>query len=93
MVDGDKHKRKLWPELTFSTRDRQESIRRLGYIASRLNRHKLIVLLAAINPYESIRNKLKSMNPVTKGIYINTGLETLQQRDTKELYSRALLPW
>ncbi|GAB4045585.1 adenylyl-sulfate kinase [Spirosoma litoris] len=92
VLDGDEYRRKLWPELTFSAQDRQESVRRLGHIAALLSRNKLIVLMAAINPYESVRNELKLVSPVTKVVYVQCNVDVLCLRDTKGLYSRALLP-
>jgi adenylylsulfate kinase len=92
VLDGDQYRHHLWPELTFSASDRQENIRRLGFIGQRLVHHGVIVILAAINPYAPIRNELSANNPGSKLVFIDCNLATLQQRDTKGLYARALLP-
>lgn len=92
VLDGDLYRHRLWPELTFSRNDRQENIRRLGFIAQRMTHHGLIVILAAINPYEKTRVELKAAMPTSKLVFIDCDLPTLVQRDTKGLYARALLP-
>lgn len=92
VLDGDLYRQRLWPELSFSAADRQENIRRLGFIGQRLIHHGVIVILAAINPYEQIRAELSTMMASSKLVYIHCDLPILIQRDTKGLYSRALLP-
>ncbi|MFD2569035.1 adenylyl-sulfate kinase [Spirosoma soli] len=92
VLDGDQYRQRLWPELTFSALDRQENIRRLGFIGQRMTHHGLVVILAAINPYEHIRAELKAMMPTSKVVFVDCDLPTLMQRDTKGLYARALLP-
>ena len=92
VLDGDECRRAFWPELGFSPEDRQESLRRMGLLAHRLNRHGIIVLLAAINPYRETRAELSRQNQPAKIVFVDCDLETLIQRDTKGLYARALLP-
>jgi len=92
VLDGDQYRQRLWPELTFSACDRQENIRRLGYIGQRMTHHGLVVILAAINPYEHIRGELRIMIPASRLVFIDCDLTTLRQRDTKGLYARAALP-
>ncbi len=92
VLDGDQYRQHLWPELTFSDHDRRENIRRLGYLAQRLTRHGVVVLLAAINPFDAVRRDLQAANPGSQLVFIDCDLPTLQQRDTKGLYARAALP-
>ena len=92
VLDGDECRRAFWPELGFSPDDRQENLRRMGLLAHRLNRHGIIVLLAAINPYRETRAELSRQNQPAKIVFIDCDLGTLIQRDTKGLYARALLP-
>lgn len=92
VLDGDECRRAFWPELGFSPDDRHENLRRMGLLAHRLNRHGIIVLLAAINPYQETRAELSRHNQPAKTVFIDCDLETLIQRDTKGLYARALLP-
>jgi adenylylsulfate kinase len=92
IVDGDVYRKKLCPDLGFSKEDRNENIRRLGFVANLLATHGVITILAAINPYEEIRKELSAYGPHVKTVWINCNLETLMKRDTKQLYKRAMLP-
>jgi adenylylsulfate kinase len=92
IVDGDVYRKKLCPDLGFSKEDRNENIRRLGFVANLLATHGVISILAAINPYEEIRQELSAYGPHVKTVWINCDLQTLLKRDTKQLYKRAMLP-
>jgi len=91
IIDGDIYRRILCPDLGFSKEDRNENIRRLGFVGNLLARNGVITILAAINPYEKIRKELTSYGQHVKTVWINCDLETLIKRDSKELYKRAML--
>jgi len=94
IIDGDDYRETICSDLGFSKEDRIENIKRLGYIAKVLSNHKIIVLLAAIAPYESSRKFVKNLvlKNEYKEVYIECSLEELKNRDVKGLYARALLP-
>lgn len=92
IIDGDVYRKKLCPDLGFSKEDRNENIRRLGFVANLLATHGVISILAAINPYEEIRRELSAYGTHVKTVWINCDLQTLMKRDTKQLYKRAMLP-
>ena len=92
VLDGDEYRRQLWPELTYSVADRQENIRRLGYLGRVFNRHGIIVILAAINPNRAVREELHRLNQPVRTVFVDCALPTLIQRDTKGLYAKAALP-
>ena len=92
VIDGDVYRQTLCKDLGFSKADRIENIRRLGTLAILLARKKVITIMAAINPYESVRQELKSQYDFVHTVWVNCDLETLIQRDTKGLYRRAMLP-
>jgi adenylylsulfate kinase len=92
IIDGDEYRAALCKDLGFSKEDRFENIRRLGFVGKTLVRNGVIVLLAAVNPYEKIRREIKGGSPNAKTVWIDCDLETLLKRDTKGLYRRALLP-
>lgn len=91
LIDGDIFRRTLFKDLGFSKEDRCENIRRMGFVADILTRNNIIVIIAAINPYEEIRRELKD-NYGAKVIWVKCTIDTLKQRDTKGLYRRAFLP-
>jgi adenylylsulfate kinase len=92
VIDGDVYRKKLCPDLGFSKEDRNENIRRLGFVANLLATHGVITILAAINPYEEIRKELSNYGQHVKTVWINCDIETLMKRDTKQLYKKAFLP-
>jgi adenylylsulfate kinase len=92
IIDGDVYRQNLCKDLSFSLKDRQENIRRLGFVASRFSRQGIVCILSAINPYEEIRREIKLAYPGVKTIYIDCLMEELLARDTKGLYRRAFLP-
>lgn len=91
LIDGDIFRKNICKDLGFSKKDRCENIRRMGFVADILTRNNIIVIIAAINPYEEIRQELQD-NYGAKTIWVNCEIETLKQRDTKGLYRRAFLP-
>lgn len=91
IIDGDVYRKTICKDLGFSKEDRQENIRRLGAAAHSFSRQNIIVLIAAINPFEDVRQELQTQYGA-KTIWIQCSLDTLTQRDTKGLYKRALLP-
>lgn len=92
LIDGDEYRKHLCRDLGFTKNDRIENIRRLGFVGLTLAKHGLIAILAAINPYEEAREKLKRESVFTKTVFIDCPINVTQQRDTKGLYRRALLP-
>jgi len=91
IIDGDEYRKTLCKDLGFSKADRCENIRRLGYLAYEFSRSKDVIIIAAINPYEEIRQELKKQY-CAKTVWINCPVDDLIKRDTKGFYKRALLP-
>ena len=90
IIDGDAYRKTLCKDLGFTKEDRMENIRRLGKVALSFKDQVDIILIAAINPFEEIRNELKEKFN-TKTVWIKCDINVLIKRDTKELYKRALL--
>lgn len=91
LIDGDKYRKNLCKDLGFSKKDRNENIRRLGFIANVLKKNNIVCIISAINPYDDIRKELyKKYN--LKLVYIKCDIETAIARDPKGLYKKALLP-
>lgn len=92
IIDGDVYRSKLCKDLGFSKADRQENIRRLGFIASRFSEQGIVAIMSVINPYEETRLELVNSYPDVKTVHLDCPVETLYKRDTKGLYKRTLLP-
>ncbi|PTL74980.1 adenylyl-sulfate kinase [Vitiosangium sp. GDMCC 1.1324] len=94
VLDGDEIRTFLSKGLGFTKPDREENIRRIGYVARLLARHRVAVISAAISPYRESRNEVRRL-ATDAGIpfievYAQASLEALVQRDVKGLYKKAL---
>lgn len=92
IIDGDEYRKAICADLGFSRQDRNENIRRLGFVASKFSQHGIISIICAINPYEDIRTELALKYHDVRTVYIDCDMGTLMLRDTKGLYKRAALP-
>jgi len=91
VLDGDVVRTHLCKGLGFSKEDRDENIRRIGFVASEIVRHGGLVVCAAISPYRAIRDEVRSRMQEGRFIevYVATPLEVCEQRDPKGLYVKA----
>lgn len=92
IIDADEYRNKLFKDLGYTREDRNENIRRLGFIANKFSSQNVIAIVSAINPYDDIRKELIDTYPNVKVIYVDCNLNILIKRDTKGLYKKALLP-
>ncbi|MEH2195512.1 MAG: adenylyl-sulfate kinase [Nostoc sp.] len=89
VLDGDVVRQNLSKGLTFSKEDRDENIRRIGFVAHLLTRNNVIVLVSVISPYRAIREEVKERIGDFIEVYVNAPLEICEQRDVKGLYKKA----
>ena len=89
ILDGDVVRQNLTKGLGFSKEDRDENIRRIGFVAHLLTRNGVIVLVSAISPYREIRSEVKQRIGNFIEVYINAPIEVCERRDVKGLYKRA----
>ncbi|MBD2121680.1 adenylyl-sulfate kinase [Trichocoleus sp. FACHB-262] len=89
LLDGDVIRQNLSKELSFSREDRNTNVRRVGYVANLLSRNGVIVIVALISPYRSVRDELRSTLNNFVEIYVNASLEVCEARDVKGLYAKA----
>jgi adenylylsulfate kinase len=90
LLDGDEMRQHLSPDLGYTKQDRDLHIRRLGFIANLLSRHGVITIVAAISPYRSIRDEIRSMVSCEfLEVYIDCPIEVCEHRDVKGLYRSA----
>ncbi len=90
ILDGDVVRTHLTKGLGFSKEDRDENIRRIGFVCMLLSRHGAVAIAAAISPYRNIRDEVRSTIENFVEVYVNTPLETCIQRDVKGMYQKAL---
>ena len=89
ILDGDIVRQNLTKGLGFSKQDRDENIRRIGFVAHLLTRNGVIVLVSAISPYREIRQQVRERIGDFIEVYVNAPLEVCEQRDVKGLYKKA----
>ncbi len=91
-LDGDIVRTHLSQGLGFSKEDRDTNIERIGWVASRLARHGATVLVSAISPYASTREKARALvepfAPFVE-IHVATSVDECARRDVKGLYEKA----
>src|SRR5690349_24807657 len=59
-LDGDEIRKRLSKGLGFSREDRDENIRRIGFAAKLVSRSGACAIAAAISPYRSVRDEVRS---------------------------------
>ena len=90
VLDGDEVRTYLSKGLGFSKEDRDENIRRIGYVCELLSRNGVIAIAAAISPYRAVRDEVRARIPNFVEVYVECPLETLAARDVKGLYKQAI---
>jgi adenylyl-sulfate kinase len=90
VLDGDVVRTLLCHGLGFSREDREENIRRIGFVCELLARNGVIAIAAAISPYRAGRDELRQRITNFVEIYMNCPVEVLIRRDVKGLYKKAL---
>ena len=91
VLDGDVVRTNLSKGLGFSKEDRDTNIRRIGFVASEIVRHRGVVICAAVSPYRSTRAEVKDMVGADHflEVFVDTPLEVCEQRDSKGMYVKA----
>ncbi len=87
-LDGDTI-RDIFPGTGFSREERDAHIRRVGYLASRLERHGITVVASLVSPYRASRDFVGGLCQRFTEIWVATPLEECERRDVKGLYARA----
>lgn len=89
VLDGDIVRTNLTKGLGFSREDRDENIRRIGFVAHLLTRNGVIVLVSAISPYREIREEVRDRIGHFVEVYVDAPLAVCEDRDVKGLYKKA----
>jgi adenylylsulfate kinase len=89
VLDGDIVRQNLTKGLGFNKEDRDENIRRIGFVSHLLTRNGVIVLVSAISPYRNIREEVRERIGDFIEVYANAPLAVCESRDVKGLYKRA----
>lgn len=91
LLDGDVVRTHFSEGLGYSKEDRDDHVRRIGFVSAEIVRHGGLAVCAAVSPYRATRNEIRGT--FDKGhyveVFVDTPLEICEQRDTKGLYAQA----
>ncbi|MEJ7812697.1 MAG: adenylyl-sulfate kinase [Gemmatimonadaceae bacterium] len=88
LLDGDSV-RDIFPNTGFTRPERDAHIRRVGFLASRLEKNGVFVVASFVSPYADSRAFVRGLCRNFLEIHVATPLEECERRDTKGLYARA----
>jgi bifunctional enzyme CysN/CysC len=91
VLDGDNLRLGLNRDLSFSSEDRSENVRRIAEVARLLNDAGAIVLVPVISPFRADRDSARRIIGADRfvEVHLATPLRVCEQRDAKGLYRRA----
>jgi len=81
-------RRKLFPDLRFSRSDREENVRRIGYLAGLLTANGVNTLVASMSPERAARDTVRQKLTHFLEVFVDSPIEICQQRDPVGLYRR-----
>ncbi len=91
-LDGDIIREHLSKGLGFSKEDRDENVKRVGFVATEVVKHGGIAICSLIAPYRDarryVRNMVENYGEFIE-VYVDTSIEECERRDTKGLYEKA----
>src|SRR5437764_14064767 len=83
VLDGDVVRTHLSKGLGFSKEDRDENIRRIGFVCELLSRNGVIAIAAAISPYRAVRDEVRARIPNFVEVFVECPIDVLAERDVK----------
>ena len=92
LLDGDVVRTNLSKGLGFSKTDRSVNVRRIGYVASEITKHRGVAICAPIAPYREDRHFNRDRIQDHGGyleVFVNAPLDVCERRDVKGLYAKA----
>lgn len=87
-LDGDTV-RSIFPQTGFTKKDRNTHIRRIGFLASILEKNGIIVIASFVSPYRESREFVRGQCKNYIEVFVDAPLETCEERDVKGLYAKA----
>ena len=87
-LDGDAV-RAIFPGTGFTRPERDAHVRRVGFLAGRLESHGVIVVASLVSPYQESRDAVRAMCRSFVEVHVDTPLAVCEARDVKGLYAKA----
>ncbi len=92
LLDGDAVRPVLSPELGYSRADRDANVARIGWVASRLAAHGVLVLASVVSPFADARDGVRAVHRQAAApfleIHVATSVQVCAERDVKGLYAK-----
>jgi len=92
LLDGAEVRESLSRGLSFSKEDREEHIRRIGYVAKLLSRNGVIAICAAVSPYRATRDEVRRNTTHFVEIYVECPVAVAEARDRTSSRSTSSVP-
>ena len=89
VLDGDIVRTNLSKGLGFSREDRDENIKRVGFVCQLLARNGVAAVASVISPYREARDHNRKKIADFVEVYVRCPVEVCAQRDIKGLYQKA----
>ena len=89
LLDGPEVRQSLSRGLGFSREDREENMRRIGYVAKLLSRNGVIAVCATVSPYRSTRAEIRSNVTNFIEVYVECSIAAAERRDSDGMYAAA----
>lgn len=89
LLDGDEVRKSLCRGLGFSKEDRDENVRRIGFVCGTLLRNGVFPVVSVVSPYRNARAEVKASCERFLEVYVSCPLEKCVERDTRGLYRKA----
>jgi len=90
VLDGEVMRSTISRGLGFSRGDRETHLRRLASVAKQLIGPQIVVVVAAICPFQHIREEVRAEIGEFVEVYLDCPVEVCIERDPKGLYAKAL---
>jgi adenylylsulfate kinase len=87
-LDGDTL-RNIFPMTGFTREERDTHVRRVGFLASKLEQHGVFVVASFVSPYRDSRAFVRGLCSSFIEVHVATPLEECERRDVKGLYAKA----
>jgi adenylylsulfate kinase len=89
ILDGDVVRTYLTKDLGYSRADRDENIRRIGFVAHLLSRNGVIALCSVVSPYREVREEMRALHDGRFfEVHVSTPVDVCVERDVKGLYAK-----
>jgi adenylylsulfate kinase len=89
VLDGDVVRAELCADLGYSRADRNENVKRIGYVAALLAGHGVVAVCPVVSPYRSARDAVRErVGDAFVEVWVSTPVEVCAERDVKGLYAR-----